>query len=181
MNPSFTTVRDVASYSKAATHPLLSLQMQLLRPMSKFPVKDYDRALQHIALAITLTNLIRSLPANAGKKRSNVPKEIARDSLLVDEDLFKKGPASFGLQDAVFQMAELAESEITEARKLLSRFSPRINSDTMPVFLNAVRTSCMAWTHKKLTDMTRSLHNNGSADFARSSTTRLTRLCESVR
>lgn len=120
-----------------------------------------DHAASHLAVAMTIATLLRSIPHHASKRVNVIPLEVgahpphppphpgsaltclaavaARHNLR-EEALFRQGPNAEGLQDAVAQLAGIAEAELRTARECFQG-TTGVPKRAVPVFLSAVRPS----------------------------------------
>lgn len=131
-----------------------------------------DHAASHLAVAVTIATLLRSIPHHAGRRTSVIPLDVgtsreklphpslfssANQSLmkgkggtltdspvwpaskhqLQEEALFRNGPDAAGLQDAVAQLAGIAQAELRTARECFDG-TTGIPKRAVPVFLAAV-------------------------------------------
>jgi NADH dehydrogenase [ubiquinone] 1 alpha subcomplex assembly factor 6 len=60
-----------------------------------------------------------------------IPAEITAKNGVSQEDVFRKGPAAKGIEDAVFDFATIANDNMITAREM---FKERVPRDAMPVF-----------------------------------------------
>ena len=70
-----------------------------------------------------------------------IPANITAKHHVNHEEVFRRGPAAEGLQDAVYEFAVVANDHLITARETLKNASGRLDvpREAMPVFLNAVR------------------------------------------
>ncbi|KAJ8291973.1 NADH dehydrogenase (ubiquinone) complex I, assembly factor 6 [Rhodotorula toruloides] len=95
-----------------------------------------DHAASHLAVAITIATLLRSIPHHAAKRTNVIPLEVAARHNLREEALFRSGPEAEGLQDAVAQLAGIAEAELRTARECFEG-TKGVPARAVPVFLSA--------------------------------------------
>ncbi|GAA6044273.1 hypothetical protein JCM8097_002103 [Rhodosporidiobolus ruineniae] len=95
-----------------------------------------DHAASHLAVAVTIATLLRSIPHHAQKRVNVVPLEIAARYNLQEEAIFRNGPGAAGLQDAVAALAGIAEAELRTARECFEG-TAGVPSRAVPVFLSA--------------------------------------------
>ncbi|GAA5923427.1 hypothetical protein JCM3775_007537 [Rhodotorula graminis] len=95
-----------------------------------------DHAASHLAVAVTIATLVRSIPHHAAKRVNVIPLEVATRHGLQEEALFRHGPEAPGLQDAVAQLAGIAEAELRTARECF-RGTTGVPRRAVPVFLSA--------------------------------------------
>lgn len=55
------------------------------------------------------------------------------------EELFRKGPAAHGIEDAVYEFATLANEHVLTARSMFKDQGGKVPSGFMPVFMAGVR------------------------------------------
>ncbi len=63
-----------------------------------------------------------------------IPAEITAKHGVSQEEVFRKGPASKGIDDAVFDLATIANDHITTAREMFGDSSGKVPRVAMPVF-----------------------------------------------
>jgi NADH dehydrogenase [ubiquinone] 1 alpha subcomplex assembly factor 6 len=63
-----------------------------------------------------------------------IPAEITAKHGVSQEDVFRKGPAAKGINDAVFEFATLANDNMITARGVFKEGKGKVPRDTMPVF-----------------------------------------------
>ncbi|GAA5878307.1 hypothetical protein JCM8547_006230 [Rhodosporidiobolus lusitaniae] len=175
LNPTFSTLRDLADYSSGTQASLLYLLLQVtagspfagtavtesgsfgeLRHAKPFehvggehdrvtkiqqpakPADDLvlDHAASHLAVAVTITTLLRSIPFHAARRVNVIPLEVAGRHALQEESLFRNGPEARGLQDAVATLVGIAEAELKTARQCFDG-TTGLPARAIPVFLAA--------------------------------------------
>lgn len=168
LNPSFTTLQDLAEYSAGTQASLLYLLLQSVadsptgkqlphahpfqhlggehenKLLNGFQQKELkpvdsltlDHAASHLAVATTITILLRSIPHHASKRINVIPAEIASRHSLKEENLFRIGPLALGLQESVATLVGIAEAELRTSRACFDG-TTGIPEQSMPVFLAA--------------------------------------------
>jgi NADH dehydrogenase [ubiquinone] 1 alpha subcomplex assembly factor 6 len=63
-----------------------------------------------------------------------IPAEITARHGVSQEEVFRKGPAAKGIDDAVFEFATMANDNITTAREMFKDSEGKVPRDAMPVF-----------------------------------------------
>lgn len=130
--PGHLTVDSLTAHSESTSSTLLYLLLSLLA----LPSSTLSHAASHLGAAQTFTTLLRALPFHAKNGRMVVPAEITAKHGVVQEEVFRRGPAAQGINDAVFEFATLANDHIITARNMLQQEGlPR---EAMPVFLVGV-------------------------------------------
>ncbi|POY71563.1 hypothetical protein BMF94_5426 [Rhodotorula taiwanensis] len=95
-----------------------------------------DHAASHLAVAVTIATLLRSIPHHAGRRTNVIPLDVASKHQLREEALFRNGPDAEGLQDAVAQLAGIAQAELRTARECFDG-TTGVPKRAVPVFLAA--------------------------------------------
>ncbi|GAA5878072.1 hypothetical protein JCM16303_002837 [Sporobolomyces ruberrimus] len=95
-----------------------------------------DHAASHLAVAMTISTLLRSIPHHAAKRVNVIPLEVATRHQLQEEALFRKGPSAPGLQDCVATLAGIAQAELRTARECFDG-TTGVPKRATPVFLSA--------------------------------------------
>jgi len=78
--------------------------------------------------------LLRGLPYHASKSRMIIPAEVTAKHGVSQEDVFRKGPAANGIDDAVFEFATIANDNMITAREMFKEGTGKAPRDAMPVF-----------------------------------------------
>jgi NADH dehydrogenase [ubiquinone] 1 alpha subcomplex assembly factor 6 len=63
-----------------------------------------------------------------------IPAEITAKHGVMQEDVFRKGPAAKGIGDAVFDFASIANDHLVTAREVFRDSAGKVPSVGMPVF-----------------------------------------------
>ncbi|GAA5982522.1 hypothetical protein JCM5350_006101 [Sporobolomyces pararoseus] len=95
-----------------------------------------DHAASHLAVAMTISTLLRSIPHHAAKRVNVIPLEVASRHQLREESLFRQGPSAEGLQDCVATLAGIAQAELRTARECFEG-TTGVPRRATPVFLSA--------------------------------------------
>ncbi|KAF9064887.1 isoprenoid synthase domain-containing protein [Rhodocollybia butyracea] len=132
--PVHLTVDSLTAHSESTSSSLLYLLLSLL----SLPSSTLSHAASHLGAAQTFTTLIRALPFHAKNRRMVIPSEITAKHGVVQEDVFRSGPAVQGIDDAVYEFATLANDHLDTARNMLKEGVPQA---AMPVFLAGVPVS----------------------------------------
>ncbi|KAJ3830756.1 isoprenoid synthase domain-containing protein [Lentinula raphanica] len=136
--PVHLTVDSLTAHSESTSSTLLYLLLSTL----SLPSSALSHAASHLGAAQTFTTLIRAMPFHAKNGRMVVPAEITAKHGVVQEDVFRKGPAAKGIDDAVFEFATLANDHLVTARSMFNQeFGGKVPQEAMPVFLAGVPVS----------------------------------------
>ncbi|SCV73095.1 BQ2448_7020 [Microbotryum intermedium] len=104
-----------------------------------------DHAASHIAVTNTIATLLRSIPHHAQKRINVMPTEIASRYDLKEETLFRQGPSTPGLKEAVATMVGIAHAELRTARSCFEG-TTGIPQRARPVFLSV--TPARSWLER---------------------------------
>ena len=63
-----------------------------------------------------------------------IPAEITAKHGVTQEEVFRKGPSSKGIDDAVFDLATIANDHIMTAREMFGDDAGRVPRVAMPIF-----------------------------------------------
>ncbi|KIY72525.1 hypothetical protein CYLTODRAFT_344004 [Cylindrobasidium torrendii FP15055 ss-10] len=130
----FMTLDALTSHAEATSSTLLYLLLGMLKV-------NHDTVLHaasHIGVAQTLTTLLRGLPFHAAHGRMVIPTEITAKHGVVQEEVFRKGGGARGIDEAVFELATLANDHLHTARSMFKETGGKIPPAVMPVFLAGV-------------------------------------------
>ncbi|EIN12633.1 hypothetical protein PUNSTDRAFT_97434 [Punctularia strigosozonata HHB-11173 SS5] len=134
-NPTHLTLDSLTSHAEATSSTLFYLLLSLLRLSSN---DDLAHAASHLGAAQTIAVLLRALPYHASKKHAVIPAEITARHGVSQEDVFRRGPAAKGLEDAVFEFATAANDHLLAARDMFGRADAQARKEAMPLFLGGV-------------------------------------------
>ncbi|CAG8566575.1 1772_t:CDS:2, partial [Acaulospora morrowiae] len=128
-DPPYFTTKDLESYGENTASCLLYLHLESLG------VKDVhaDHAASHIGKAIGIVTILRAFPYLVSKKRLLIPAEIVAKYNLSQEEILRSGPVK-GLNDAIFEIATLANDHLITARSFLKD----VPDEAIPALLSAV-------------------------------------------
>ncbi|KAH9989706.1 isoprenoid synthase domain-containing protein [Russula compacta] len=93
-----------------------------------------SHAASHLGIAHCISTLLRALPYHASKGRMAIPAEITAKHGVSQEDVFRKGPAAKGINDAVFDFATIANDNMITAREMFKESAGKVPQNAMPVF-----------------------------------------------
>ena len=98
LSPEYNTLSDLTSYAQSTSLSMLLLQLALLVPPSErkiddIPLSTIDHSLSHLAVYITIAQLLRSIPFFASKRALVLPRDVASAHGIVDEALFRALPS----------------------------------------------------------------------------------------
>ncbi|CAJ0628366.1 14162_t:CDS:2 [Entrophospora sp. SA101] len=133
-DPPFITSKDLESYAENTASCLLYLHLESLG------IKDIqaDHAASHIGKAIGIVTTLKAFPYLVSKRRMMLPAEITAKHNFSHEEIFRKGRVP-GLNDAIFEIATIANDHLLTARTFLSN----IPIESLPALLSAV--SCNSY------------------------------------
>jgi len=63
-----------------------------------------------------------------------IPAEITAKHGVSQEEVFRKGPASKGIDDAVFELATIANDHLRTAREMFGEHAGKVPRVAMPIF-----------------------------------------------
>lgn len=107
--------------------------------MLNLPSSTLAHAASHIGVAQSLTTFLRALPFHASKGVMVIPAEITAKHNVNQQEIFTKRESSHALEDAVFELATVANDHLLTARDMFKESGGRVPQDAMPVFSAAVR------------------------------------------
>lgn len=93
-----------------------------------------SHAASHLGIAHCISTLLRALPFHASKGRMVIPAELTAKHGVSQEEVFRKGPASKGIDDAVFDLATIANDHMTTAREMFGDDVGKGPRVAMPIF-----------------------------------------------
>lgn len=133
MDPGFMTVDELSKHAEATSSTLL---YALLSHLGLSASSLYSHAASHLGIASYCATLLRALPFQASKRRLFIPAEITAKHGVSQEDVFRQGGNARGIDDAVFELATMANQQINTARQMFE--NGKVPKEAMPVFLSAV-------------------------------------------
>ncbi|KDQ62289.1 hypothetical protein JAAARDRAFT_122532 [Jaapia argillacea MUCL 33604] len=133
--PSHLTVDSAISHAEATTSTLLYL---LLALRSLHSSSTYSHAASHLGVAQSIATLLRALPFHASKGRMVIPAAITAKHGVNQEDVFRTGPGTKGMDDAVFEFATVANDHLMTARDMFKETGGQVSQEAFPIFLAGV-------------------------------------------
>lgn len=100
----------------------------------------YSHAASHLGASQTISTLLRALPYHVSKGVMVIPASITAKHHVNQEEVFRRGPAAAGIEDAVYEFAIVANDHLITARDIFKKENGQfeVPREAMPVFLNAV-------------------------------------------
>ncbi len=147
------TTDSLMTHAESTSSSLLYLLLSMLSVSDS----TVSHAASHLGIAQTLTTLLRALPYHAINGRMVVPAEITAKHGVVQEDVFRKGSGARGIDEAVFELATLANDHLNTARSMFKEggFEGKVPPTVMPVFLAGV---CASFVYAILTALISRTH-----------------------
>ena len=129
-----------------------------------------SHAASHLGVAQTMATLLRALPYHAINGRMVIPAEITAKHGVVQEEVFRKGSGARGIEDAVFELATLANDHLNTARSMFTEggFGGKIPPAVMPVFLAGVSRSLFSSILTALISRHLLIHPGANREYSRS-------------
>ncbi|KAI0056570.1 hypothetical protein BV25DRAFT_1565467 [Artomyces pyxidatus] len=128
--PAHLTVDSLTAHAESTSSTLIYLLLALMQLSSE----TLSHAGSHLGVAQSISTLLRALPFHASKGRMVIPAEITAKHGVSQEDVFRRGPAAPGLDDAVFEFATVANDHIITARDMFKDTGGKVPRVAMPVF-----------------------------------------------
>lgn len=129
------TVDSLVAHAESTSSTFLYALLSLLGLSSS---SLYAHAASHLGASLTITTLLRALPFHASKRRMVIPAEITAKHGVQQEDVFRHGGDTKGIDEAVFEFATVANGHLITAREMFKE--GKVSRQAMPVFLVAVST-----------------------------------------
>ncbi|KAI9454819.1 isoprenoid synthase domain-containing protein [Boletus coccyginus] len=117
------TVESMTSHAESTASTFLYLLLSLLNLPSC-----------HASLA----TLLRAFPFHASKGTVVIPAEITAKHGVNQQDVLIKGGSSKPLEDAVFELATIANDNLLTARNMFREMGGKVPQEAMPVFAAAI-------------------------------------------
>jgi len=137
--PAHLTIDSLTAHAESTSSTVLYLFLSLL----SLPSSNLSHAASHLGTAQTITTLLRALPFHSKNKRMVIPAEITAKHGVKQEEVFRQGPHTPGMDDAVFDFATIAHDHLNAAREMLTRSEEgcngRVPREALPIFLGGVR------------------------------------------
>ncbi|OAX44294.1 hypothetical protein K503DRAFT_729622 [Rhizopogon vinicolor AM-OR11-026] len=133
-NQTHLTLESMVSHAESTSSTFLYLLLAMLN----LPSSTLAHAASHLGVAQSLTTLLRALSFHASKGVMVIPAEITAKHGVNQQEVFTKGGSSHGLEDAVFELATVANDHLLTARDTFKETGGRVPSEAMPVFLAAI-------------------------------------------
>ncbi|KAK0221836.1 isoprenoid synthase domain-containing protein [Armillaria fumosa] len=131
------TTDSLTAHAEATSSTLLYLLLSLFSASSS---STLSHAASHLGISQTFATLLRALPFHAANGRMIIPAELTAKHGVVQEDVFRKGADAPGIEDAVFELATLANDHLQTARSMFKEdgFEGKVPRAVMPVFMAGV-------------------------------------------
>lgn len=129
------TVDELSKHAEATTSTLL---YSLLSYLGLSSSSLYSHAASHLGIASHCATLLRALPFQASKRRLFIPAEITAKHSVSQEDVFRQGGNARGIDEAVFELATIANQHIHTARQMFEGEGGKVPKEALPIFLSAV-------------------------------------------
>ncbi|OJA08777.1 hypothetical protein AZE42_01299 [Rhizopogon vesiculosus] len=133
-NQTHLTLESMVSHAESTSSTFLYLLLAMLN----LPSSTLAHAASHLGVAQSLTTLLRALSFHASKGVMIIPAEITAKHGVNQQEVFTKGGSSHGLEDAVFELATVANDHLLTARDTFKETGGRVPSEAMPIFLAAI-------------------------------------------
>ncbi|KIP08105.1 hypothetical protein PHLGIDRAFT_23729 [Phlebiopsis gigantea 11061_1 CR5-6] len=133
--PTHLTVDSLTTHAESTSSTFLYLLLSMVNESSS---PTFSHAASHVGVAQTITTLLRALPYHASKRHMIIPAEITARQGLSQEDVFRHGGTAKGLDDAVFELATVANDHLITAREMFKDTGGKVPGVVRPVFLAAV-------------------------------------------
>lgn len=136
-SPSHLSMDTLLAHAEATSSTLNYILLSILGASSS---ETYSHAASHIGVTQTLATLLRALPYHASKGHMVIPANITAKHHVNQDEVFRKGPAAAGIEDAVYEFAVVANDHLLTARSMFKEKGDKIlvPREVMPVFLGAV-------------------------------------------
>ncbi|KAL1412446.1 hypothetical protein Q8F55_000191 [Vanrija albida] len=137
--PAATTLEGHLTSAGQVASALLQGSLPLLVAPTDPGTAHLAHTLSHLAHLLTVTSLLRAIPALVAKRELNIPADVAAQHGLVDEEVFRKGADADGFKDAAFTIATRGIDELITARRDLKKDNGKVvPAAGLPLFLAAV-------------------------------------------
>ena len=121
---------SLTAHAEATTSTHYYLLLSLLGLSSD----TLQHAASHLGIAHCIATHPRALPYHASNGRMAIPVEITAKCGISQENVFRKGPAAKGIEDAVFDFATIANDNMVTAREMFNEWAGKVPQGAMPVF-----------------------------------------------
>jgi NADH dehydrogenase [ubiquinone] 1 alpha subcomplex assembly factor 6 len=128
------TVDSLTGHSEATASTLNYLLLALVRASGE----TLAHAASHLGVAQSLAVLLRGLPYHASRGRLVIPAEITARHGVRQDEVFRRGPETDKLKDAVFELATVANDHLVTAREMFKETDGKVPSEAMPIFAAGV-------------------------------------------
>ncbi|TXT05960.1 hypothetical protein VHUM_03721 [Vanrija humicola] len=137
--PAASTLEGHLSAAGQVASALLQGSLPLLVAPTDAGTPHLAHTLSHLAHLLTVTSLLRAVPALVAKRELNFPADVKEQHGVVDEEVFRKGAAADGFRDAAFTIATRGIDELITARRDLKKDDGKVvPAAGLPIFLSAV-------------------------------------------
>ncbi|PAV17197.1 hypothetical protein PNOK_0726100 [Pyrrhoderma noxium] len=135
-SPSHLSMDTLLAHAESTSSTLNYILLSILGLSSS---ESYSHAASHLGVSQTLSTLLRALPYHTSKGTMVIPASITAKHGVNQEDVFRRGPAAEGINDAVYEFAVVANDHLITAREMFKEDGGyRVPTEAMPVFLGAI-------------------------------------------
>ncbi|KAI0917341.1 terpene cyclase [Taiwanofungus camphoratus] len=134
--PTHITLDSLTDHAESTASTFLYLLLSL---MSLSSSSALSHAASHLGVSQGISTLLRALPYHASQGRMVIPAEITARHGVSQEEVFRKGGAAKGIEDAVFEFATVANDHLITALEMFKE-EGKVPPRARPIFLYGVPT-----------------------------------------
>lgn len=120
----------MTSHAESTASTFLYLLLSLLN----LPSTMLSHAASHLGVAQSFSTLLRAFPFHASRGMMVIPAEITAKHGVNQQEVLSKGGMSKALEDAVFELATIANDNLLTARSMFRETGGKVPEEAMPVF-----------------------------------------------
>ncbi|KIN93377.1 hypothetical protein M404DRAFT_17302 [Pisolithus tinctorius Marx 270] len=136
-SPTHLTVESMTAHAESTSSTFFYLILSMLRQESAI----FSHAASHLGIAQSFATFLRALPFHASKGVMVIPAEITAKHGVKQQEVFSKHATSKELEDAVFELATIANDNMMTAREMFKETGGKVPQAVMPLFSAAIPTA----------------------------------------
>ncbi|KAI6014862.1 hypothetical protein PISMIDRAFT_400767, partial [Pisolithus microcarpus 441] len=133
-SPTHLTVESMTAHAESTSSTFFYLVLSMLRQESAI----FSHAASHLGVAQSFATFLRAFPFHASRGVMVIPAEITAKHGVKQQEVFSKRATSKELEDAVFELATIANDNLITAREMFKETGGKVPQAVMPLFSAAI-------------------------------------------
>ncbi|KAI6151369.1 isoprenoid synthase domain-containing protein [Pisolithus thermaeus] len=133
-SPAHLTVESMTAHAESTSSTFFYLVLSMLCQESAM----LSHAASHLGVAQSFSTFLRAFPFHASRGVMVIPAEITAKHGVNQQEVFSKRATSKELEDAVFELATIANDNMITAREMFKETGGKVPQTVMPLFSAAI-------------------------------------------